>query len=125
MIDYTDPEYKNTVKHRPTLLWGKVLMLGLGEGEMIEYILKHLAVEKLVVVEHEQEVIDGEGVELSTRFEMVLDDAYAYHANHADEFDFILQDLFTTDLGKEHWIKMPLGVQLRQLEPKETEPWPM
>jgi spermidine synthase len=109
-----NPLYANSVTMRPALLWGRVLLLGLGVGDMVPVILKHRAITELVAIELDQRVIDRFRLK-HKKLTIVRADAYEYYGANQNDFDFICQDLWDKRLGNEHWIKIPKGVQLWEI----------
>lgn len=107
--------YANTVATRPSVMYGRVLMLGLGVGEMVGVILKHKAVAELVVVEFDPRVIAAFEID-DDRLTVVEAEAGQYYRTEEKTFDFIVQDLWDEDLGEGAWLKKPEGVQLWDIE---------
>lgn len=97
-----DSEHANGITAMPALIYGRVLMLGLGEGALVPKILRFPSVHRLVVIENDPAVIaaydspDG-------RVQVVEADAGDYLRNNEGFFDYIVQDL-PTGTG---WIKTP------------------
>lgn len=96
--------YHEMLAHVPILAHGhvkNVLVIGGGDGGMAEEVLKHKAVERLVMVEIDAGVIDFARQHLSSinkgcfddeRFELVIADGKDFAATSQEKFDVIIVD---------------------------------
>ena len=88
------PEHENGVVQMPALIYGRVLMLGLGKGDLIPKILRFLSVHRLTVIDNDPEVIAAyRGSD--ERVRLIEADAHEYLKHNEGFFDFIVQDLPT------------------------------
>lgn len=101
-MDYT-PEQRNGVSAMPTILYGNVLHLGLGEGALVPKILRYPGVRRLVSVEIDPLVSNSFPVS-DPRHVVVVADANAVYKEHNRQFHFIVQDL-PVFAKRGHWIK--------------------
>ncbi len=96
--------YHEMLAHLPILAHGrvrKVLIIGGGDGGMLEEVLKHQAVEKVTMVDIDDSVIElakrylrsicGQAFE-DPRTDLVIADGTAYVADCAEQYDLIIVD---------------------------------
>ena len=92
----------------PPIMYGRVLVLGLGRGAGLGKLLRFKAVHRFVVVDRDPEVIAAYAVP-DERIQVVEADAADYYARNHGFFDFICQDL-PAPLPGGQWLKTPTGV---------------
>lgn len=103
-----------TVNHEPgltqmpTMLYGRVLVLGLGRGVGIKKLLCFASIHRLVAIDNDPEVIAAYNVP-DERVQVVEADAATYYRDNQGFFDFICQDL-PNPLPGGQWLKVPQGV---------------
>jgi len=96
--------YHEAMTHIPLLAHGsvkKVLVIGGGDGGMIEEVLKHKSVERVVMVEIDRAVVDiaeqflpsiHKGAFNDPRLELVIADGFVYAGDTDERFDVIIVD---------------------------------
>jgi spermidine synthase len=96
--------YHESMTHIPILAHGKVenvLVIGGGDGGMIEEVLKHKSVKKVVMVEIDRAVVDiaeqflptiHKGAFNDPRLTLVIADGFEYVKDTEDRFDVIIVD---------------------------------
>jgi len=96
--------YHEAMTHVPILAHGnvkKVLVIGGGDGGMIEEVLKHKTVDRCVMVEIDRAVVDiaeqwlptiHKGAFKDPRMELVIADGFVYVGETAEKFDVIIVD---------------------------------
>lgn len=84
--------HENGVSRIPSLMYGRVLMLGLGKGGLVPYILRN-AVDELVIVERDPEVVAAYA-NTDKRVCIVTCDAKTYYEANKGAFNFIVQDIY-------------------------------
>jgi len=96
--------YHESMTHIPILAHGKVekvLVIGGGDGGMIEEVLKHKSVKKVTMVEIDRAVVDiaeqflptiHKGAFTDARLELVIADGYEFVKDTAERFDVIIVD---------------------------------
>jgi len=89
------------------MLYGRVLVLGLGKGYGISRLLRSPAIGCLVAVDNDPEVIAAFAIR-DSRIQVVEADAADYYSDNKDFFDFICQDL-PQPLPGGQWLKNPTG----------------
>ncbi len=118
--------YHETLVHPAMLLHPNprsVLIVGGGEGATLREVLKHPSVERAVMVDIDDQLIEmakkllpewHQGSFEDHRSEVVADDARAWMENHADTFDVILIDL-TDPVGEDSPARMLYTVEFYDL----------
>jgi len=96
--------YHEAMSHIPVFAHGnakKVLVIGGGDGGMIEEVLKHKSLEKVVMVEIDRAVVDiaeqflpsiHKGAFNDPRMELVIADGFEFVKDTAERFDVIIVD---------------------------------
>lgn len=96
--------YHEMMSHVPILAHGnvkKVLVIGGGDGGMIEEVLKHKSIERVVMVEIDRTVVDlalqwfpsiHKGAFDDPRMELVITDGFVYCGETEERFDVIIVD---------------------------------
>jgi len=96
--------YHESMTHIPILAHGKVekvLVIGGGDGGMIEEVLKHKSVKRVVMVEIDRAVVDiaeqylptiHKGAFTDSRMELVIADGFEFVKDTQERFDVIIVD---------------------------------
>lgn len=96
--------YHEMLTHVPVLAHGQVkslLIIGGGDGGMLREVVKHQAIERIVMVEIDSAVVDmcktwlpnhSAGAYDDPRVELVIADGMDFVANCAERFDVIISD---------------------------------
>jgi len=101
------PEHENGLRMMPGMLYGRMLVIGLGKGEILASFLRFPSLHRIVVVDNDPEVIAAFEIR-DPRIQVVEADAADYYKNNHGFFDFICQDL-PNPLPGGPWLKNPTG----------------
>ena len=100
-------EHEPGLRTMPPMLYGRVLVLGLGKGYGISRLLRSPAIARLVAIDNDPEVIAAFEIR-DPRIQVVEADAADYYEHNHMFFDFICQDL-PQPLPGGPWLKNPTG----------------